>query len=304
MLSVMPWRTEALIRLLLGVMTCVFMGALATNLSRLTQASGGGNTFALVAVCLAGFLSLSTALVLTRQPWQIEVSRVRLMGFLATLYAGLALVGVAQKLAQAASSTPTIGQMVVATFSFQGAALVLIGLFLREHNLSWTEAFGLRNLRGRAVLLGVLAALAVLPVAWLLQMGVAELLTRLNFGADAQTTVQVLHDTPHWLDRLPLGLVAIVIAPPAEEALFRGLIYPAIKRAGFPRLALWGSALLFAAVHWNLPSLLPLILLALVLIWLYERTGNLLAPIAAHALFNALNFVALQIYDQAWAEPR
>ena len=99
-------------------------------------------------------------------------------------------------------------------------------------------------------------------------------------------------------------MVAIVIAPPAEEALFRGLIYPAVKRAGFPRLAWWGSAVLFAAVHWNLPSFLPLILLALVLTWLYEKTDNLLAPIAAHGLFNALNFVALQVYDQVWAQPR
>ncbi len=37
--------------------------------------------------------------------------------------------------------------------------------------------------------------------------------------------------------------------------------------------------------------------LALVLTWLYEKTDNLLAPIAAHSLFNALNFIALQLYD-------
>ena len=92
-------------------------------------------------------------------------------------------------------------------------------------------------------------------------------------------------------------IIAIVIAPPAEEAVFRGLIYPTIKRLGYPRLALWGTTLLFAAIHWNLASFLPLVLLALVLTWLYERTGNLLAPMVTHALFNAVNFMALQLVE-------
>ena len=33
--------------------------------------------------------------------------------------------------------------------------------------------------------------------------------------------------------------------------------------------------------------------LALALTWLYERTDNLLAPITAHALFNAANYMVL-----------
>ena len=38
---------------------------------------------------------------------------------------------------------------------------------------------------------------------------------------------------------------------------------------------------------------MPLFVLALVLTWLYEKTDSLLAPIAAHALFNAANLVLL-----------
>jgi membrane protease YdiL (CAAX protease family) len=50
---------------------------------------------------------------------------------------------------------------------------------------------------------------------------------------------------------------------------------------------------LFGVIHFNLSSLVPLTVLALILIWLYEYTGNLLAPIAAHCVFNGANFVAL-----------
>ena len=42
----------------------------------------------------------------------------------------------------------------------------------------------------------------------------------------------------------------------------------------------------------------PLAVLALMLTALYERTDNLLAPITAHVLFNALNFAMLLVLQQ------
>jgi membrane protease YdiL (CAAX protease family) len=249
------------------------------------------------AVIGGGMVALGVALGLTRQPWQFETMRRRLTGLVVSLYTGLVLTGVAQRLVPAPAGAPGPDQMIIAGISFQGMTLVLVSLFLREQGLRWTTAFGWRERPWRAMGWGALAVGAVLPVAWLLQLGIVQLLTRLNLGADAQVAVQVLRDAPAWTDRLPLGIIAIVIAPPAEEAVFRGLIYPTIKRLGYPRLALWGTTLLFAAIHWNLASFLPLVLLALVLTWLYERTGNLLAPMVTHALFNAVNFMALQLVE-------
>jgi membrane protease YdiL (CAAX protease family) len=43
----------------------------------------------------------------------------------------------------------------------------------------------------------------------------------------------------------------------------------------------------------NLAVFVPLTFLAVILVWVYESTGNLLAPIAVHCVFNAANFVAL-----------
>jgi membrane protease YdiL (CAAX protease family) len=45
-------------------------------------------------------------------------------------------------------------------------------------------------------------------------------------------------------------------------------------------------------------TFVPLAVLALVLTVLYERTNNLLAPITAHVLFNALNFGILLVLQQ------
>jgi membrane protease YdiL (CAAX protease family) len=87
-----------------------------------------------------------------------------------------------------------------------------------------------------------------------------------------------------------------------EEIFFRGMLYPAIKQAGFPRLAIWGVSLLFALVHFNLVSFIPLFVLAILLTALYEYTDNLLAPISAHALFNALNFAMLYLFEKQFGK--
>lgn len=93
--------------------------------------------------------------------------------------------------------------------------------------------------------------------------------------------------------RLYLDFFAVVLAPVAEEFIFRGVLYPVIKQLGYPRLALFGVSALFALIHLDAAIALPLFVLALGLTWLYERTDTLLAPIAAHGLFNAANLVLL-----------
>ena len=93
-----------------------------------------------------------------------------------------------------------------------------------------------------------------------------------------------------------MGCVGVV--PAAEETLFRGIIYPTIKQAGFPKLAIWVTSIAFATIHLNAETFLPLLVLALLLILLYEKTNNLLAPVTAHAVFNAAQLIDL--YSQEY----
>ena len=177
---------------------------------------------------------------------------------------------------------------------FQGAAMVFVHFFLREHGLTWREGFGLSEGKfSRMLALAGLAIVVVLPVA--LALGKLSELVMLRTGRtpQLQIAVQMLQT------KLPLGqilvyaLAAVVLAPVAEEVLFRGVLYPTLKQSGHRWLALWVTSLLFASIHFNLMAFVPLTFLALVLAWLYERTGNLLASILAHVLFNAVNFTLL-----------
>ena len=88
-------------------------------------------------------------------------------------------------------------------------------------------------------------------------------------------------------------LLAVFLAPLSEEMIFRGILYPTLKQAGYPGTALWVTSLLFGAIHMNWIAFVPLTLFSLLLIWIYEKTGSLWASITAHSLFNFTSFAVL-----------
>jgi membrane protease YdiL (CAAX protease family) len=281
------------LRLLLSLVVCFFCGSVLV--AALHHAAAGARQDLHYYRLIASALGCSAvALVFVYRPWNNDNAVSRLGGFLVCFYGGFFLGALAQKNAQPIG--PSVSQMIIAALSLQGAALMLVPHFLREQDLSWKEAFGFGNNWRRAMMLGVILACLFLPVAMGLQWLSAQVmvhLPRLQLRPQEQEAVQTLQMAVTWFHRLALGAVTIVLAPAAEEILFRGILYPTIKQAGFPRLAMWGTALLFAAIHLNLATFVPLTILALGLALLYERTDNLLAPITAHALFNAMNFVIL-----------
>ena len=59
------------------------------------------------------------------------------------------------------------------------------------------------------------------------------------------------------------------------------------------RIALVLPALLFATIHFHLPSYLPLAALGIVFSLAYERTGSIGTAIVGHALFNLNNLLVL-----------
>lgn len=200
-----------------------------------------------------------------------------------------------QKAGFAAFQPPDgFGAVLLGTLGFQGVAWLLILFFLRQHQVGWREALGFHGPQlPRALLLALLLAIAILPVAWGLQIISMDALTRAGWPPEEQLAVTLLANTKSWWMRVYLGAFAVVLAPVAEEFIFRGMLYPFVKQLGWPRLAWVGVSFAFALIHNDAATFVPLFVLALALTWLYEKTDNLLAPITAHALFNAANLVLL-----------
>ena len=90
-----------------------------------------------------------------------------------------------------------------------------------------------------------------------------------------------------------LAILAVVVAPIAEELFFRAFVFGGLVG----RLGFWWAAgissLLFMAAHLEPLRFPPLFILGLLLAWLYHRNKSLWSPMLVHFLNNALAVGAL-----------
>jgi membrane protease YdiL (CAAX protease family) len=238
--------------------------------------------------------------MLSEKPWRGEI----VMQFIALqflcFFSGKIAIGLLHKSGVTGFKEETdLGNVLIATLCFQGATWMLIPIFLRQHQVRWREAFGLcsGNLK-RSLTVAVGVIVAILPVAWLLQGASVTALKKIGWPVEDQTAVLLFAGAKTvWL-KIYLGAFAVVIAPVAEEFIFRGMLFPFVKQLGYPKSAWLGVSALFALIHFDAGTFVPLFAFALALTWLYEKTDNLFAPIAAHSLFNAANLVLLCLANE------
>lgn len=83
-----------------------------------------------------------------------------------------------------------------------------------------------------------------------------------------------------------IPILAIAAAPVFEEFIFRGLIFGGLRRSMGALPAILASAAVFAIVH-PPASIIPVFGLGVCAAFAYERSRILLAPMLAHAIYNA-----------------
>ena len=143
---------------------------------------------------------------------------------------------------------------------------------------------------GRGLLGGVVALAVVLPLC-IVALKVNTILVVLLGGRPE------LHPVLEKIGQQPTaGIVALaliqaaILAPLAEEFIYRGVLMTTLmKQAGIGG-ALVVSSAVFALVHMMTEpqAVLPLFILALAMGYVAYRTRSLVGPIITHSLFNAL----------------
>lgn len=186
-----------------------------------------------------------------------------------------------------------------------GSIALLVSTQLALLLVSWVFVFrpnalaGLPSLPGRNAASAVASGVGWGAAAWLgsslVSVAVVALMEALGMEVLPQAAEQAIATVEPWL----VVLSVVILAPIAEEVFFRGVVFNALRREGGRRWAYLGSSVLFAIIHLSLVAVLPLFLLGLALAWVYERTNNLLAPIAMHAVVNAISvaFALLVRFD-------
>jgi membrane protease YdiL (CAAX protease family) len=86
-----------------------------------------------------------------------------------------------------------------------------------------------------------------------------------------------------------VGLVgAVVLAPVAEELLFRGILYQALRKHVGVALGIASSAVIFAGLHVRPVAAPALLMLGIGLAAAFERTRSLYPSMAMHAAYNGV----------------
>ncbi len=172
-------------------------------------------------------------------------------------------------------------------------------------------------------LAGIGAGMAVGIGAFLLSMIVTPLsvlvLERLGYSTESTVQQPFMEGLVGWVQERPgvavpaIVLVVVLFGPAVEELVFRGVVFNGLYRLGAliytrtvgaehskrpPGKAIFissalASSVLFALLHLE-PVLLPvLLILAITLCALFQRTGSLLPSFVAHATFNSVAAVLI-----------
>jgi membrane protease YdiL (CAAX protease family) len=153
------------------------------------------------------------------------------------------------------------------------------------------EYLGLKRINWKTVL--VLAAII------LIYLGLTALVTGIFNVKDTDTkALENIYKTAVW--PVLLWILVVILAPIAEETLFRGFLFEGFRRS---RLGLVGTilvtSLVWTALHagYSVSSLGAIFVIGLVMGVVRYKTGSLWSTMLMHALYNAvgMTMIALSI---------
>ncbi|QNE18115.1 CPBP family intramembrane metalloprotease [Kribbella qitaiheensis] len=99
-------------------------------------------------------------------------------------------------------------------------------------------------------------------------------------------------------------MLTLLVAPLSEEAMFRGLAYPLLRKQLSIATSTLITALLFAGMHGNLVQAVATVPLGLILALVAERTRRLWHVVVLHAAYNLAALITPFEVVQALAAPQ
>jgi len=183
--------------------------------------------------------------------------------------------------------------MLVMLFIFMalGEGTIPLGTWLfsvRKYRCRW-ENLGFRKFDIKK---GLLLALIVTAIGIGISIGYEALLQELGWGTSSDI---YLPFNTNGIGIALFAIIAIVVAPLAEETFFRGFLFQGVrKRLKFAWAAII-SAAVFSVAHLSPSGLVPIFILGLMLAWLFNKTKSIWPCIIVHCAYNSIALIFMII---------
>lgn len=183
--------------------------------------------------------------------------------------------------------------------TFVVGPLIFLSIFYKNRILEFLQ---LRHFDPQYILLFPLALFSLYPLMGYLTYYIAlidfpDYLSDLDTDATASLTRLLKMEGPF---DLILNIILLGILPGVgEELLFRGIIQKEIhQKWNRPHLAIWVTAIIFSAFHFQVIGFLPKMMIGVVLGYAYFLSGSLILPMVIHALNNSFATVSYYFMGQ------
>ena len=269
----------------------------------------------LIGITLIVLACLFVPLIVVRRLWVIPARHgpswplspeLLLFAWIAFLLAGIAGSLLASRLFEAVEGLEFKALSMLLAYGLQGVTILVVALMVVGARRSdSTEPLPTRSSFAASIGIGCLGFLVVFPLAQTVGMlvgWVQRLASDVTPDLVAHDTLKELQDAPGDPWGIVIMLLVVLVTPVVEEFAYRGMVQQGFRRIGGNRTgAIALTSCLFVFMH--VPALpeasiasavATLLTLSMLLGWLFERTGRLITPIIAHALFNLGNLALAQ----------
>lgn len=180
-------------------------------------------------------------------------------------------------------------RMILNTFFIDVTAGIVILYFVIVKYKEKLAALGLKFTSFiKNILSGLISYIFILPLLLVILIVSVWFLNLLGYSPPPQPVFEIFMEEKKSVVLLYLTIFVSVFGPIVEEMFFRGFMYSAVKKRFGILAGALVSASIFSLLHSNIFGFLPIMTLGVLLAYLYETTGSLVASITVHILHNSI----------------
>ncbi len=181
-----------------------------------------------------------------------------------------------------------VNPIVFSTF-FHVIAVVCIFYYIKLKYDSGFDSLGLNfSKSAKSILIGILSYSSIIPAIILVLLTSIVIFYYIGYETEPNA-IFLVYFLPVKIPKLIYLLIFIsVIGPICEEIFFRGFIYKFLRSKLGITSGILLTSVIFSFLHLTPVGFIPIFVLSIMLSYIYEKTGSLVAPITAHVLHNSM----------------